>query len=142
MKLNTSKRAVDMSAVPATIDVKARITGSASADCHGELSFAREPALGPVEVPRGEQHVPPEPVDEWPAPDPSYRVGRGRSRELRRDAHEQDDGEVEPARRGQHAGEPERDLGRDRHAAGLGEGEQDERGVARLGEEVLHDPYL
>ena len=116
------------------------MTGDRAADCHGELSPARQPALGPVEVPRGEQHVPPEPVDERPAPDPSDSVGGGRPRELRHDAHAEHDGEIQPARRGQHAGEPERDLGRDRHAAGLGEGEKDERGVARLSEEVLHAP--
>ena len=114
--------------------------GHGAADRHGELPPARQPALGAVEIPRGEEDVPAETFDERPASDPSDTEGGRRPGELGHDAHAEHEREIQPARRGEHAGEPERDLRRDRHAAGLGEGEKDERGVARFSEEVLHAP--
>ena len=111
-----------------------------ASDQHSDFALAREPALRAIEVLRGKQDVSTESIDERPATDAPDGVGGGRPGELRGHPHDEDEGEIQPARSGEHAGESERDLGGDRHAAGLGEGKQDERDVARFSEEVLHRP--
>ena len=82
---------------------------------------ALQEALGPAHVGLGHQHVAPELVHERLAAHPADRVRGVRPGEFGQRADDDDEGEVKMPLVGEHPGEAERDLGRDRDARRLEE---------------------
>ena len=142
IRLSTPNLTGGISTNPATSGVNARSSGTARPTATATLAAAEEEPLDPVHVGLGDQQVPADPLDQPAAAQPPGVVGNEGTAELSQRAHDDDQDDVEVALVSQHTPEEERDLGRDRHAAGLEEAEQGQGRVARMDEKVLHGSLL
>ena len=116
--------------------------GQDASEEHRRFPAPSEPALCPVEIRMREKDIATELVDEGTASETAYRPAHERTEELSDDSENDHEGDVEPARRGEVAAIAERHLGRNRHAGGLGKGQEEERDIAPRRKEVFHSALL
>ena len=114
----------------------------APAHRHRPRAPAGEETFRPVDVGVGDEQVTAELVHQRPLTDASHRVRDEGTEQFRHRADDDHRHDAEMSLAGQDSREPERDLRRNRDAAGLEKAEEKDGGQACLAEKALHSSLL